>query len=149
MIREAFRDLNRLREISVVVARHGFGGVLDRARFWDILGKKVDAEAAPDVAKKSVATRFRDLLTDLGPTFVKLGQVLSTRPDLLPAAWIQELQSLQDNVPPFPSRRCTSRSSAASASRWPSCSGRSTPSRSPPPRSPRSTGRSPTRASRS
>ncbi len=102
MIREAVRDLNRLREISVVVARHGFGGVLDRARFWDVLGRKVEAEAAPDVAKKSTAARFRDLLTELGPTFVKLGQVLSSRPDLLPASWITELEKLQDRVPPFP-----------------------------------------------
>ena len=102
MIREAFRDLNRLREITAVVARHGFGSLLDRARLPELTGRRVEAEVRPEEARKSTAARFRGMLAELGPTFVKFGQVLSTRPDLLPAAWIEELRTLQDAVPPFP-----------------------------------------------
>ncbi len=101
MIREAFRDLNRLREIAAVVIRHGFGSLLDRARFPEA-GKKVQAEPRPEAVRLSAAARFRGMLVELGPTFVKFGQVLSTRPDLVPAAWVDELRTLQDRVPPFP-----------------------------------------------
>lgn len=101
VFRDALRDLNRLRQIAAVVVRYGFGEFLDRGRAWDVLGRQ---EAAPDpeIARKATAARFRDMLAELGPTFVKLGQVLSTRPDLLPAAWIDELRTLQDRVPPVP-----------------------------------------------
>lgn len=102
MIREAFRDLNRLREIAAVVGRHGFGSLLDRARLPEVIGRKVDAEVRPEAARLSAAARFRGMLVELGPTFVKFGQVLSSRPDLLPASWIEELRTLQDAVPPFP-----------------------------------------------
>ena len=47
------------------------------------------------------AVRLRETLEELGPTFAKLGQILSTRPDLLPPAYVEELSSLQDNVPPL------------------------------------------------
>ncbi len=100
VFRDAFRDLNRLRQIAAVVVRHGFGEFLDRSRAWESLGKKVEVPADPAVASKATAARFRDMLAELGPTFVKLGQVLSTRPDLLPATWVEELRSLQDRVPP-------------------------------------------------
>src|SRR5436305_13714547 len=49
----------------------------------------------------SAAKGFRDALEELGPTFAKLGQILSTRPDLLPPAFIEELATLQDHVPPL------------------------------------------------
>lgn len=103
MIREAFKDLNRLREIAVIVTRHGFGHYLDRARLWDVLGRRepIPEGAAPPEGK-ATASRFRQMLLDLGPTFIKLGQVLSSRPDMLPAVWVDELSQLQDSVPPFP-----------------------------------------------
>lgn len=102
VFRETLRDLNRLRQIAGVVARHGFGEFLDRTRFLETLGKGVETKADPALAQKATAARFRDLLAELGPTYVKLGQVLSSRPDLLPAAWIDELRTLQDRVPPVP-----------------------------------------------
>ncbi|NTX17794.1 AarF/ABC1/UbiB kinase family protein [Myxococcus sp. CA056] len=96
------QDLNRVRQITVIAARHGFGEVLERAGLWRILGRQEKVEVSPEAQRASTARRFRMLLNDLGPTFVKLGQVLSTRADLLPAEFVEELALLQDNVDPIP-----------------------------------------------
>ncbi len=101
-LRNAGKNLARLREISVVVARHGFGDVLDRARIFERLGIRPKAEVSEQERKKSTAERFRLMLTDLGTTFVKFGQVLSTRPDLLPPDFVRELSTLQDQAPELP-----------------------------------------------
>jgi ubiquinone biosynthesis protein len=103
MIREAFKDLSRLRQISLIVSRHGFGELLARSRLRDRLGLRgPDPEPSPEEKRQSTARRFRNLLTDLGPTFIKLGQVLSTRADLIPAELQQELVGLQDSAPALP-----------------------------------------------
>jgi ubiquinone biosynthesis protein len=105
MFERAFQDLNRLRQIAAAVARHGFGAYLARSRLRDVLGRDAppaEGEAPPAVAGRSTAARFRELLAELGPTFTKLGQLLSTRPDLLPAQWIEELEKLQDACSPLP-----------------------------------------------
>ncbi len=74
-----------------------------------------DEHGQADIAQR--ATAFRKRLVELGPAFVKLGQVLSTRPDLLPDQYITELEHLQDNVGPSLLRRSkhSSRSSSAPA----------------------------------
>lgn len=102
MIREAFQDLNRVRQIAVIAGRHGFADLIERTGTWKLLGRKEQVEVSPEIRRASVARRFRMLLNDLGPTFVKLGQILSTRADLLPAEFIEELSTLQDNVAPIP-----------------------------------------------
>ncbi len=102
MLREAFNDLNRLRQIAAAVVRHGFGAYLSRSRLADQLGGTPPSSGAPANAERSTAARFRELLAELGPTFTKLGQLLSTRRDVLPAAWIKELEALQDDCPPLP-----------------------------------------------
>ncbi|MEW5741221.1 MAG: AarF/UbiB family protein [Myxococcota bacterium] len=101
MIREAFQDLNRLRQIAVVAGRYGFADLLERTGLRKQVGD-AKVEESEGARATTVARRFRLLLTDLGPTFVKLGQVLSTRGDLLPADFIDELSTLQDKVPPVP-----------------------------------------------
>jgi ubiquinone biosynthesis protein len=102
MFREAFQDLNRLRQIAAALARHGFGAYLDGSRLGEVLGR----EAAPPepgglpAPDRKTAARFRQMLAELGTTFIKLGQLLSTRPDFLPSHWIDELEHLQDACPP-------------------------------------------------
>jgi ubiquinone biosynthesis protein len=100
---QAVQDLKRLREISGVVARHGFGELWDRAKIWDVLGRREDhARPSPEVLRATSARRFRETLSELGPTFIKLGQILSSRPDILPPDFISELSQLQDHVRPMP-----------------------------------------------
>lgn len=106
VFKSAFQDLNRLREIATVVARHGFGAYLERTRLKDVVGRvpaepeAPGEEAAGAEPDRRTAIRFRQLLLDLGPTFIKLGQLLSSRPDMLPVHWIEELSRLQDACPP-------------------------------------------------
>ena len=88
------RDLGRLRTIAAVLVRHGFGQLVQLA------GLEVEGEVVN--AKQPLARRIRLALSELGPTFVKLGQVLSVRPDIVPADVIEELSLLQDRVPPAP-----------------------------------------------
>ncbi len=84
------RTLSRVTEIGRVATRHGFGYLLDRRRASDT---ELDADRG---------RRLREMFDELGPTFVKFGQVLSTRPDVVPPDIIVELRRLQDNVSPFP-----------------------------------------------
>src|SRR5262249_52627903 len=98
----AFQPLNRLRQTGVPAARHAFADSLAPSGLWRQVGRKEPVEPLPESRRQSVARRFRMLLNDLGPTFIKLGQVLSTRADLLPAEYVQELAQLQDSVPPIP-----------------------------------------------
>ncbi|RKG93126.1 ABC1 kinase family protein [Corallococcus terminator] len=96
------QDLNRIRQITVIAARHGFGEVAERAGVWRMLGRKEKVEVSPETQRESTARRFRLFLAELGPTFIKLGQVMSTRADLLPAEFVEELATLQDHVEAIP-----------------------------------------------
>jgi len=102
VIKETFQDLNRVRQIATIAARHGFGEVLERAGLFRLIGGKKDVEVSDEARRASTARRVRLALNELGPTFIKLGQILSTRGDLLPKEFIEELSTLQDQVPPFP-----------------------------------------------
>ncbi|MCO4763131.1 MAG: AarF/ABC1/UbiB kinase family protein [Myxococcales bacterium] len=96
----AVKDINRMREIVTVLARHGFGEVLNRLGLTETLGlKNLVSATDDDDTPLSTAKQIRLSIEELGPTFVKLGQILSTRPDLVPPAVIEELSHLQDNVP--------------------------------------------------
>ena len=105
----AVRDLGRVQEIAGVLIRYGFGdvvqrigmaGVLERAGrvlHWHPVGEELLALSPPQ--------RVRRALEDLGPTFVKLGQILATRVDLFGPEWIAEFSRLQNAVPAVPFER--------------------------------------------
>jgi ubiquinone biosynthesis protein len=95
------RNLGRLSEIAQVAVRHGFGYFFERHRLTDLL--PWHEKLAVRVGEGSERGRhLRELLDELGPTFVKFGQLLSTRPDVVPPDIIAELRGLQDDVRPFP-----------------------------------------------
>jgi ubiquinone biosynthesis protein len=98
-ITRAVKSAGRLRHIVAVLTRHGFGDVIERLGLGGYIPNRilnwVDAEKG-----RSLGERLRNAFEELGPTFVKLGQVLSMRPDLIPESVIDELVKLQDNVAP-------------------------------------------------
>ena len=93
------RNLERIREISEVAVRHGFGYFFERHRLLGLMRiRRRRAEAPP----AQLGRHLREMLDELGPTFVKFGQLLSTRPDIIRPDIVQELVKLQDRVSPFP-----------------------------------------------
>jgi ubiquinone biosynthesis protein len=101
MARPATRNLGRLSEIAQVAVRHGFGYWFDTHRLTDLFprrGSRFELNGQPSQR----GLHLREMLDELGPTFVKFGQLLSTRPDVLPPDIISELRGLQDDVRPFP-----------------------------------------------
>src|ERR671931_2733999 len=101
MARPATRNLGRLSEIAQVLVRHGFGYLFERHRLTDLLPWR-DRAVSLDGQPSSRGRALREALDELGPTFVKFGQLLSMRPDVLPPDIIAELRALQDDVRPFP-----------------------------------------------
>ncbi len=95
----AARDLGRVRDISKVLVKHGFGEIVARL---GLSRTRKSGEFAPSAAAGNIGVRVRNVLEDLGPSFVKLGQIASTRSDLLPPDVVAELKKLLDDVPPVP-----------------------------------------------
>ncbi|MGH8769679.1 MAG: ABC1 kinase family protein [Burkholderiales bacterium] len=99
----AMRDLPRLHEITTVFIRHGLGDMVRRLGIGTVLergGRMLHWGEHSETTHLEPAQRMRLALEELGPTFVKLGQVLSTRVDLFPAHWIAQFEKLQSSVPP-------------------------------------------------
>jgi ubiquinone biosynthesis protein len=89
------RSIGRLSEIAQVAAKHGFGYFLRRNRLGDLAPGD---DGARDASASDRGRRLREMLDELGPTFVKFGQLLSTRPDVVPPDIVAELRGLQDAV---------------------------------------------------
>ncbi len=86
------RDLPRVRDVALTLASHGFGE----------LARIIGLETQTSASEQPVARRVRLALADLGTTYIKLGQVMSVRPDILPQGVLTELAELQDNAPSVP-----------------------------------------------
>ena len=105
IVSRTYRHVNRYRQVLTVLIKYGFGDLVDRLRISQYLEvglQLIVRERREHIAALSTAERVRMALEELGPTFIKLGQVLSTRPDVVPAELIDELTELQQHVPPFP-----------------------------------------------
>jgi ubiquinone biosynthesis protein len=99
----AARDIGRLQDIASVLIRFGFGDVVQRIGLAGALeraGKALQWKTGEAQARLRPPERVRRVLEELGPTFVKLGQVLATRVDLFPPEWLEEFSKLQDHAPP-------------------------------------------------
>jgi len=101
----ASRDVGRLNTIVGVLVRHGFGDVVHRLGLADQLQKAGEAvmwKHAADLARLEPPVQVRLAMEELGPTFVKLGQILAGRADLFGPEWIAEFEKLHSHVPPLP-----------------------------------------------
>lgn len=95
------RQLKRYGEMARLLAKHGGTGLLDDVRGeLPPAGLELEEDGAPRARGRP--EELADDLERMGPTFIKLGQVLSSRPDLLPAPYLEALERLQDRVEPFP-----------------------------------------------
>jgi len=104
-----FRDLPRIGRIIGVASRHGFGHLVEQMglqQFFSLGRRIVSSKKPPSLEHRlSAPERLRLMFEELGPTFIKLGQVLACRPDMLPLEYSRELAKLTDSVAPFPSEK--------------------------------------------
>ena len=96
------RSLTRLRQVATVFIRNGFEDVLQSFDLMSWMGFRKRRVRKPAARLQQRAENFRETLEELGATYIKLGQLLSTRPDILPPAFTDELARLQDRVEPVP-----------------------------------------------
>ncbi|OGW51322.1 MAG: hypothetical protein A2078_13745 [Nitrospirae bacterium GWC2_57_9] len=105
--RRHYRDIPRVRQIIMVASRHGFGHLIEQLglqRFVSF-GRRMlvfRKKRPPEGPVRTTPERLRIMFEELGPSFIKFGQVLSCRPDLLPVEYARELCKLTDSVSPFP-----------------------------------------------
>lgn len=105
-----YRHINRYRQILQILIKYGFGDLVSRLKIEQYLElglKVIHRRRQQQIEKLTRAERIRMALIELGPTFIKMGQMLSTRPDLIPIDLVKELAQLQDRVPPFPFEEVT------------------------------------------
>lgn len=109
-INRNIRSIRRYLNIVRVLSTHGFDQALEMLGLADVVvrSRRLFRRPMPDIARLTAAERMRLALEELGPTFVKLGQILSTRADVIPPAFVHEFEKLQDNVPSFSFEEVTS-----------------------------------------
>jgi ubiquinone biosynthesis protein len=102
-IKQRYRNIRRRQQIVGVLIKNGLGYVVQRFGLTGLapVSSRREVMSSHKEAHYFMAERLRKTMEELGPTFIKLGQVLSTRPDLLPPPYIEQMESLQDKVPPM------------------------------------------------
>ncbi len=101
----AVHDLGRVYDLAVILVRYGFAGFVRRiglAHAFEQAGRALHLKGVEELVQLNTPQRIRRALEEMGPTFIKLGQILATRVDLFPPDWIAEFEKLQDQVPPLP-----------------------------------------------
>lgn len=104
VIGRTYRHLNRYRQILSILIKYGFEDLVDRLKidqYIEVGLQMISRKKGEREEKLTGSERIRMVLEELGSTYIKLGQVLSTRPDLVPEGLIREFAKLQDDVPPF------------------------------------------------
>ncbi len=101
-ILQTFRHLRRYEQVGRILTRYGFGQILTQLGIGRAITPGLERlrPRSSEILRATPAERMRMAVEELGPTFIKLGQILSTRGDLLPVEFIHELEKLQDTVPP-------------------------------------------------
>ena len=105
VVGRTYRHLARYRQILTVFFKYGFGDLIELLKieqYIEIGLQLISKNRRSRLEKLSRAERVRMACEELGPTYIKFGQILSTRPDLVPVDFIKELSKLQDNVPSSP-----------------------------------------------
>ncbi len=104
VVGRTYRNINRYRQILTILFKYGFGNIIEALnidQYLEIGLKMISRTKKERVERLTQPERVRLLFEELGPTFIKFGQILSTRPDLIPLQFIFELEKLQDNVTQF------------------------------------------------
>ncbi len=104
-VRRTYRNVNRIRQIVNVFLKYGFGKIIDQlhlSRFIPFRQRFKAFGQWPSLKSPTVPERLRKAFAELGPSFIKLAQILSTRPDLITKPFSDEFKKLQDRVPQFP-----------------------------------------------
>jgi len=104
-LKSTYRSANRVREIINVFLKYGFGRIIDQIHFQRFIPFRTRLKTFgqwPELKGPSVPERLRMSFSELGPSFIKLAQLLSSRPDLITNRFADEFKKLQDEVPPFP-----------------------------------------------
>ena len=99
-VSKAIKNMGRFRQIVAAMSRFGFGAVVERVGLRGYSDDNASSDQDLEASRPPVAVRLRMLCEQLGPTFIKIGQLLSGRPDLISEDLIRELERLQDNVSP-------------------------------------------------
>jgi ubiquinone biosynthesis protein len=105
VVGRTYRNLNRYRQILAVFFKYGFDDFIELLKidqYIEIGLQMISRKRGERVERLSRAVRVRMAVEELGPTYIKMGQILSTRPDLVPVDFVRELAKLQDKVPSFP-----------------------------------------------
>ncbi len=104
MLKQTFRNIGRVREIISILIKYGFEDIVVNSTLRNFVSEKKRISWSRNEKPVFESTRWeriRMVVEELGPTFVKLAQIMSNRPDMLPEPLIKEFEKLQDNVPPF------------------------------------------------